>query len=36
MEITGKAVIYTADGVRVIKCEVRRYFNVLSEEQSLF
>lgn len=32
-EITGKAVIYTADGVKVISCEVRRYFNVYQEER---
>ena len=32
-EITGKAVIYTADGVKVIDAEVRRYFNVHSDER---
>ena len=30
-EITGKAVIYTADGVKVIDAEVRRYFNAHSD-----
>lgn len=32
-EITGKAVIYTADGVKVVNAEVRRYFNVYSDER---
>ena len=27
MEITGKAVLYTHDGVKVVDAEVRRYFN---------
>ena len=31
-EITGKAVIYTADGVKVIDAEVRRYANAQGDE----
>ena len=27
-EVTGKAVIYTADGVKVVDAQVRSYFNV--------
>ena len=32
-EINGKAVIYTADGVKVLDAEVKRYFNVYLEER---
>lgn len=35
-EITGKAVIYTVDGVKVIDSEVKRYFNVYLDERSAF